>query len=155
MLLINRNGDFVSVVGGGFHGSEGRSRCTFHAKLPSAEHDYVVVALNMAQAPTAAETSSEPPFILRLCSSSTLQVQPQEFSACKGHGPPLLHALHKMLLSLSQQALSPSAASEEGSRAIVERHQIMVSAAIPPPSVALFFVQVEFILSRMALMFST
>jgi hypothetical protein len=60
-----------------------------------------------------------------------------------------------MLLSLSQQALSPSAASEEGSRAIVERHQIMVSAAIHPPSVALFFVQVEFILSRMALMFST
>jgi hypothetical protein len=129
VLQITRDGNIVSVVGGGFHGSEGRSRCTFHAKLPSADHDYLIVAFNMAQAPTAAETSTQPPFILRLCSSSTLQVQSQEFSACKGHGPPLLLALHKMLLYLSQQACSTSAAEGEGSRAVVERHQIMVGIA--------------------------
>jgi hypothetical protein len=127
VLQITRDGSFVSVVGGGFHGSEGRSRCTFYASLPSAEHDYMVVAFNMAQAPTAAETSSQPPFVLRLCSSSTLQVQPQEFSPSRGHGPPLLHALHKMLLLLSQQALSPGSASRECLRAVVERHQIMAS----------------------------
>jgi hypothetical protein len=130
VLQITRGGDFVSVVGGGFHGSEGRSRCTFQAKLPSAEHDYLVVAFNMAQPPTAAESSSQPPFILRLCSSSTLQVQPQEFSAGRGHGPPLLHALHKMLLHLSQQARSTSFAEHEGARSIVERHEIMVRCPI-------------------------
>jgi len=128
VLQITRDGGVVSVVGGGFHGSEGRSRCMFHAELPSSDHDYLVVAFNMAQAPTAAETSSQPPFILRLCCSSTLQVQQQEFSAAAGHGPPLLHALHKLLLFLGQQALSPDAAVGEGSRAFVKRHQIMVSA---------------------------
>jgi hypothetical protein len=128
VLQITRDGSFVSVVGGGFHGSEGRSRCTFYATLPSSEHDYIVVALNMAQAPTAAESSSQPPFVLRLCCSSTLQVQQQEFSPIKGHGPPLLHALHKMLLLLSQQAFLPASAATECSRAVVERHQIMASA---------------------------
>ena len=137
VLQITRDGSIVSVVGGGFHGSEGRSRCMFHAELPSSDHDYIVVAFNMAQAPTAAETASQPPFILRLCCSSTLQVQQQEFSACGGHGPPILHALHKLLLFLSQQAVSPSSTLAEGSRAVVERHQIMVSVGV---AVAMCFV---------------
>jgi hypothetical protein len=154
VLQITRDGDFVSVVGGGFHGSEGRSRCTFHAKLPSAAHDYLVVAFNMAQAPTAAETSSQPPFILRLCSSSTLQVQPQEFSASKGQGPPLLHALHKLLLFLSQQATASASSEIEGTRSIVERHEIMVSFTILQITLPIF-VRANFITFRMASKYCT
>jgi hypothetical protein len=126
VLQITRGGHFVSVAGGGFHGSEGRSRCTFHANLSSSQHDYLVIALNMAQAPAAAETSSQPPFVLRLCSSSTLQVQPLEFSPSAGHGPPLLHALHKLLLHLMPQPLSRSSVMSDGADASVERLHLMV-----------------------------